>query len=777
MNMTSHIVKGLRLPLSAVTVLAVLLSPALAETISVSGNRRVDSETVRSYFTPNSGRYDKTSVDQGVKDLYATGMFSSVKVSRTRTGISVNVVENNSVASVLFKGNKRLKSDLLVGEIRTKAGSAFNQEFLNADVQRIKDIYQRVGRLNAQVEANVTQRENGRRDVVFNIVENERVGINSIKFEGNKAFSDGRLRDQMSTTESNWLSWLKTSDVYDGDRLSADMEQVRRYYLKKGYADVRLLGSDVQLNDKRTSYDIKISVDEGEQYRFGKVDIVSRLPNVNSDSLRRHLETSSGSVFNAESVEKTNEAMAFDLAKRGYPFAQVRPRGEKDAAGRLINITYVVEEGPRLYVERINVRGNTRSRDYVVRREFDLAEGDAYNRVLIDRAERRLRNLGFFKTVKVSQEPGSAADRVVLNVDVEDQPTGEFSVAGGYSTADGVIGEIGVAERNFLGRGQYAKIAGQLGQRTQGIDFSFTEPYFMDQRLSLGVDLFAKKSDLTRYAYYENETRGGQLRLGMPLNDQWTLTARYQAYEQSLDIPATYGGCSAPSAVVSRAVVDSCGESFVSALGYTINYNTLDNRLAPTSGWYAEFKQDFAGLGGNSKFIRSTGDTRYYHDLGGDFVLMGRAQAGHIAAWGDNKLKVLDHFFLGPTLVRGFAPSGLGPRDISAGVDSTKSALGGTAYAGGTLELQFPFLGLPKELGMRGALFADAGTVRDYRGKKSIAGTPLTVWESNGIRSSVGAGLMWNSPLGPLRFDYAYVLSSERYDRKQAFFFSGGTRF
>jgi outer membrane protein insertion porin family len=492
----------------------------------------------------------------------------------------------------------------------------------------------------------------------------------------------------------------------------------------------------------------------------------------------------------------------------------VRPVGQRDVATRTISLGYVVEEGPRVYIERINIRGNTRTRDYVVRREFDVGEGDPYNKVLMDRAEKRLNNLGYFKKVRITNEPGTGPDRVVVNVDLEDQPTGQFSIAGGYSTADGFIGEIALSESNFLGRGQYVRIAGSTGERSQGIDFSFTEPYFLGQRMAAGFDLYSKFSDNTQYSRYENRMTGGQLRLTLPFTDEFSITGRYSLFQQDLKIPnepgKPYNDCSiaipgytqlnpdgtprypncAWDGEASVALKEAAGRTVTSLVGLTFTYNTLDSNLNPRNGFYAELKPDIAGVGGDSRYVRVTGDARYYHELFEDVVGIARVQGGHIAGFGGNDLRVVDHFFMGSNLVRGFAPSGIGPRDLNG--DARSNAIGGTTYIGGSLEMQFPIWGLPRELGLRGAVFADAGTLFGYKGKTAFdvnfngtfdCNNPnvqpecVRLQDEKTIRSSVGASILWQSPLGPLRFDYAYALSKAYGDRTQAFRFSGGTRF
>jgi outer membrane protein insertion porin family len=490
--------------------------------------------------------------------------------------------------------------------------------------------------------------------------------------------------------------------------------------------------------------------------------------------------------------------MAIEVARRGYPFAVIRPRGERDPATKTVSLVYVIEDGPRLYIERINIRGNTRTRDYVIRREFDLAEGDAYNRALIDRAERRLKNLNFFKTVRITTEPGSAPDRVVLNVEVEEMATGEISVAAGYSTADGLMGEFTVADRNLLGRGQLARATIMWGQRARGFELSYIEPYFLGYRMSAGGSIFARRTLASSYYSYDSESIGTNLMLGFALTEEFGLQMRYSIYRQKITLPDALNNCiSSPAAPVNGGPgvtsTDPCfsdgeaslavrrelaqGAVLTSLVGYSVAYNTLDNNKNPTSGVYAEFKQDLAGVGGDVKFVRSTAEARLYHEVFNDVVGVLRVQGGHIAGWGGKDLRMLDHFFMGPNLVRGFAPAGIGPRDLTPG--TFQDALGGSLFWGVSVEAQTPFYFLPKETGIKGAIFADAGSLWGYKGPTSwsVTGETLTPADSRSVRASVGAGILWQSPFGPLRFDYAIPLKKEPYDRVQEFRFSGGTRF
>ena len=797
-----------------------LIPAAHAESVTVYGNHRVDTPTVQSYFKGT----DQASINKGVKDLYASGLFADIKVSGGRGGIIVTVTENNTINRVAFEGNSKVKTETLQAEIVSKSRGPFSPATVAADIERIKDVYRRSGRAAATVTSRTVDLPNGRLDVVFTVDEGGKTGIREISFVGNTAFSSGKLRDLMQTTEMNYLSFFKTSDVYDPDKISSDLELIRRFYLKNGYADFRVIGSDVHYDAERTGYIVTITVEEGAVYTVASVDVESHIPEIDGASLRGFLRLSAGETYNGNMVEKTTEALTKEVMRRGYAFSQVKPRGDRDPVTHTVAIAFVIEEGPRVYIERIVVRGNTRTRDYVIRREFELAEGDAYNKVLIDRAERRLNNLGFFKKVKISNEPGSAPDRVIVVVDVEDQPTGSLSLSGGYSTSDGFIAEVSVSESNFMGRGQFVKLAVSEGQYSRGVTFSFTEPYFLDHRIAAGFDLFAKKSDVSQYSFYNNFVTGGTVRFGLPITDEITFSPRYSVYRSDITIPNDtnhpYNDCQFPVPFVtpgtfgaalplgpfsncltngeaSLALKQAAGVTVTSMFGYSLSYNSIDNFKNPTSGVYAELKQDAAGAGGDEKFLRTSGDLRYYHTIyTDDIVGIIHLQGGDITALGGQQLRIVDNFNLGPSLVRGFAPNGIGPRDVSIGVDPSGNPLGGTKYFGASAEVQFPIWGLPRDFGLKGALFFDLGALFGYEGKTNFTpggfgactpqdqaplftqGTCVTLGgDTTKIRTSAGASLIWNSPMGPIRFDFAKAITKSQYDQTQFFRFSGGAAF
>ena len=803
---------------------------AVAQTVNsivVEGNRRVEADTIRSYFRPGpGGRLGPEQEDEALKAMVATGLFSDVRISHSGGRIVVTVAENPVINRVAFEGNKKAKDDQLQAETQSKPRGTLSRPTVQADVQRIIEIYHRSGRFDVSVSPKIIELPNNRVDLVFEIKEGDKTGIKDIVFVGAKAFSHGRLKDVIKTSASNLLSFLQTTDIYDADRIEADRDLLRRFYLKHGYADVRIISAVGEYDAAKKGFVVTFTIDEGSQYRVGTVDVVSNVRAIDPAVLRNQVKLSPGNVYNADLVERSVESMTIQAARQGYAFANVRPRGDRNFETKTINLVFVVEEGARAYIERINIRGNTRTRDYVIRREFDLGEGDAYNRALIDRAERRLKNLNYFKSVKITNEPGSAPDRVVVNVNVEEQATGEFSVSGGYSTADGLIGEVSIADRNLMGRGNYAKAALTYGERVRGFDLSFVEPFLFGYRMAGGIDLFARKNLASNYISYDSQTIGTNLRLGFALTEEIAFQPRYTFYQQKITLPFQYNNCQfsnfapatglAPGTGVnppaefggqdtqvnvpfgcyadgeaSLAVRKelAAGPVNVSLVGYTLSYNTLDNNRAPTSGIFAELRQDFAGVGGDVNFIRTAVEGRTYYEVINDVVAVFKLQAGGITSWGGQQLRMLDSFQMGPNLVRGFAPAGLGPRDLTPG--TTNDPLGGSLYWGATVEAQTPLYFLPKDIGIKLAVFADAGSLWDYQGPTSwnVTGETLQVGLNSPsmIRSSVGVGLLWDSPLGPLRFDLAYPITKycatpaggggEVCDRTQVFRFSGGTKF
>ena len=809
-----------------------------ASSIVVQGNRRVDADTVRSYFKVAPGEHlDSAKIDAGLKALYGTGLFQDVHISQSDGKLIVTVVEAPVVNRLAFEGNHRIKDEQLQQEIQSKERDALSRAAVQADTQRIIEVYQRNGRFDVTVVPQIIQRPNNRVDLIFQINEGEKTGIKHIVFVGNNSYPAWRLKDVIKTVESNFLSFLQTADVYDPDRIEADRDLIRRFYLKHGYADVQVISATGVYDPAQKGFVVTFTIEEGPLYHFGAIDIQSNVRAVDAQTLRSSLRMASGQIYNGEAIEKTVEDMTIELARRGYPFGQVRPRGDRNPTTRTIGVAFVVDEGQRAYIERINIHGNYRTRDYVIRRELDINEGDPYNRALIDRAERRLKNLNFFKEVKITNEPGSAPDRVVININVEEQSTGDFSIMGGYSTADGWLAEVSVQERNLLGTGRFAKAAVTYGEYVRSVELNYAEPYVFDTRSSVGLDLFAKETIANNYLSYGTESYGGTIKWGIPLREDLSFQLRYSAYEQKITLPSYLNDCNninpdlattfpTPAAMNApgspfAAAPQSCfyygqaslpvrvelaeGAYLTSLVGYGFSYNTLDNNKVPTSGVYVNFGQDFAGVGGDVAYMRTITDMRTYYEVvsdlvaslhlqGGDMLGFNTCAPGECASSG-NYVRMLDDFKMGPSLVRGFEPAGIGPRDITPG--TTGDNIGGTMYWGASVEMQYPFYFLPKDSGFRGAVFIDSGSVWGYKGESTYPATGeinglvmatappvpfpcqcgMQYADSPAVRASIGASLIWDSPFGPLRFDLAYPFLKQPYDRTQFFAFGGGAQF
>ncbi|TYC58615.1 outer membrane protein assembly factor BamA [Rhodobacterales bacterium] len=754
---------------------------AVASSIQVNGNTRVEDETVISYMTIVPGRsYSAYDVDESLKALYATGLFATVDISPRGGTIVVTVSENPIINRVSFEGNKKIKDGALETAVRSQPRSMLSRAKVQTDVQNILEAYRRSGRYGASVDPKIIERGQNRVDLVFEINEGDKTGVERISFIGNNSFSDGRLRDVVRTRESGLLSWLRSTDTYDPDRLAADEELLRQYYNKKGYADFRVVSVSADLDREQNIFYVTFTVDEGEKYEVGDVEIVSTIPNVDPDELRRLLRTRSGQTFNSLRVEQTVEDITLRVSEEGYAFARVRPRGARDYDNNTISLIYYIEEGPRAYIERINVIGNDRTREYVIRREFDIAEGDAFNRALIDKAERRLKNLGFFEKVAITTQQGGAPDRVIVNVRVEEKATGEISFGVGYSTVDGVVGDISISEKNFLGRGQFVKLAVGGGTDTQSYEFRFVEPFFMGRRVAMDLDLYRKVDDANDYRSFDQKKTGGGIGFTLPLREE-ELTVRlfYNIFQEENSDPdnesTSINNCNTNN--LSLAICDSLGTYLTSLVGYEFRYSTLNRNLDPSDGFYASFGQEFAGLGGDSYYIKTEAQARAYKEILADYGLVSSlsVRGGNIMAIGDERLRVSEQFMLGGNLVRGFENQGIGPRD-----GTTEDAIGGRFYFAATAETRFPFPVIPEEFGLSGAVFADAGSLwdadSDLVGLVEDNGGRIDSNDFN-VRASVGAGIRWQSPFGPLRADFAYPVVKDDADKTQIFRLSGGTRF
>ena len=733
--------------------------------VTVEGNKRVDVATVRSYFHASpDGRFDEAARDAALKALIETRLFENVSIERSGEKLTVHLHEAPVLDKIVFEGNKRVKDTELTPAIESKPRGSLQRATVQADVNHIVEAYKHLGRDDVTVKPVIIDRGSDRVDLVFEITEGAKTPVRQINFTGNTAFGKRQLAAVIKTSATNMLSFLLGGDVYDPDVVNADRELIRTYYRARGYADAVVASVNAEYDPATKGFTLTYAIDEGPLYRFGDIAIDCHVDGIDPEKLRRLLNMQAGAPFNGTALDKSNDKISAELAKSGYPFARAQPRYLRDADARRIDVTFAIEQGPRAYVERIDIHGNTRTRGYVIRREFDIGEGDAFNKGLIDRAERRLKSLDYFKTVKITTKQGSAADRVILDVELEEKNTGDFNISGGYSTTDGWLAEVKLGDRSFAGTGVALNSTFSYGQYARGFDVSATDPGFFGNRASAGIDLSAKQSDSSPYQSYGTENYGATMLIGTPLSEQLGVQWRYSISRQAVTIdPASLAA--APSIVVQQAA--ATGPQWVSAVGDTATYSTLDNPKAPANGFTSQLRQDLAGLGGDVRFLRTTEDFKYYHALNDDVVALARAQGGYITGWGGSQVPLIDNFFGGPSMVRGFAPNGFGPRDLTPG--TTMDNVGGSMYWATTAELQSNIPGVPAEYGLKAIVFVDAGSVFRYNGPTTFPGSTqsLQLANSNVLRSSVGAGLTWASPFGGLTVSYAAPITKASYDATQ----------
>jgi outer membrane protein insertion porin family len=746
--------------------------------VRIEGIQRIEPETVRSYLLLQPGDpWDVERVDRSLKALFATGLFADVNLVREGNTLVVRVVENPIINRVAFEGNSKLSDKELTAEVQARPRVVYTRTRVQNDVRRITELYRRQGRFAATVEPKIIQLPENRVDVVFEINEGPSTGVRAINFVGNRKFSDGTLRGVIETKESRWYRFLSTSDTYDPDRVAYDRELLRKFYLSEGYADFRVVSAVAELTPDRDAFILTYTVEEGERYRFANVDVDIALKDLPREAVLPLLTVRPDEWYNAEAVERSIAVLTDALGNRGYAFVEIRPEITRNREAHTVDIVFRVQEGPRVYVERIDITGNLRTLDKVIRREFLLVEGDPFNTTRMQRSKERIRNLGFFKKVEVTNVPGSAPDRTVVTVDVEEQSTGELSLGVGFSSSDGPLADIHVRERNFLGRGQDLRLGTVLSFRSQQVDISFTEPYFLDRNIAAGVDLFAIKTSPTASFFtggtpaYQQTSYGGALRAGYQINEDLRQTWKYTARSDNITNIASDA---------SLLIQLQAGQHVTSAIGQVLLYDRRDNRIEPTDGYFVSIGNDFAGVGFGVRFLRNKANVGYYYPIAPQWVLSLTGEAGYIFGWGGDPVFLQDEFFIGGDNLRGFQSAGVGPRDIVSG-----DPLGGTKYYLGTASLSVP-LGLPKELGLTGRVFSDFGTLWSTSIKNQTftpaqiaanGGITPVVKDSAALRASAGVGVTWTSPVGPIRLDLAYPFAKQSFDKTQFFHVSFGTRF
>jgi outer membrane protein insertion porin family len=729
--------------------------------IEINGNRSITADTIRSHLTFRAGEpYDPRLVDQSLQALFATGLFADVRFDRRGRDVVVTVVERPVIAKLDLQGNSAIAKSKLEPLVRLKPGGRYSPALAHADALRIRDHYRGQGRLLTRVEPRVSERQDGRVDVVFAITEGSVTKVDGIAFVGNRAFSERQLRDVITTSQSGWFDILKTAAFYDPERIEQDSELLRRYYLKHGFPDARILSADAIPNAEGTGYTVRFVIDEGEKYTFRPAEIRATA-GVDTASLQPTVMIKPGSPFSQEQIDASVEKMTLALSAQGHASMEVRAIPVRDAASHTIGIGFSIDQGPRVYVERIDIVGNTKTKDFVIRRQLRIDEGDAVNAFLLERGRARVQALGFFKSVALKRAAGSAPDKLILTVEVVEGDTRSLDYGVGYSLQERISGDIALTEHNLFGNGQQlsVKFVGSA-LRMQG-EVGFTEPRLLGSNYSGGFDLFYKDLNYTSQASYRSEKIGGDLRLGYPITEEWNGSVNYTFVRNTLYDVGSNASAAVKEAIPGFPSVNS-NTYYTSSVGYTLTYDTRDDKKRPSSGVYYSVSEDLAGAGGDVRYIRSVAEARGYYPVADGVTLVGRATGGTIAGWGGQDVRLLDLFYRGGESVRGFAIAGFGPRDL---LSANQDALGGKMFYASTAELLFHIPGVPDDIPLRGAVFADTGSL--WGVSKAAAGLPGLAGNALTPRASTGIGLGWDSPVGTLRVDYAYPILRQPFDKTQ----------
>ena len=833
--------------------------PAIIGRILVEGNQRIEARTVLSYLLVRPGdAFDEERIGLSVRALGATGLFADIQIETRGNDLVIRVLENPIINRIMFEGNNAVTTERLEEETEAEPRQTFTLSRVEQDVQRILEVYRRAGRFAATVTPQYKVLPQNRADLIFVIDEGPTTGVRSINFIGNEAFPDDRLRREITTRQSRWWRFFEKSDNYNPGQVEYDRSQLTEFYTNEGYADFRVISSVAELTPDRRDFYLTFTIDEGEKYNFGDLKVETQLEKLSGERLALFLPMKKGDQFRSKSIQDAIDSLTFAAGIAGYANVSIRPRETRDPVTHTIGITFDVDEGARVYIERIDIQGNTQTLDRVIRREIRVAEGDQYNPVQLDNAKNRIRSLGFFNPdkVEVVDEPGSTADRTVVKVKVEEQATGELAFSAGFSSQDAFLFSASAQQRNFRGRGQFLSARIQTTSRQQDVEFRFTEPKFQDRNLAVGVDLFMTQSDFFDIAGFQNNIVGAGGRLLFPLSDTDQLGLRYRLRSDNLQLDELQPGevndgtktdCTT-TAFFRSSLCDQRGERLTSSVGYTITMNRTNDYLEPTRGFNLNFSQDIAGLGGDVNYLRNEFEGSMYHGFAPGWTLRSRLELGYIESWGDEGIRINDRFFKGGNSFRGFDVAGLGPREVRYQFENSQScsvgdtsctvtpvalavgvappefsvprlnadgtqvvddsgrliydtvardangnvlppkvvplnALGGKAYAIGSLELAFPLPYVPEEFGLDGAFFLEAGTLgildesdRERRQQQN----PFTVDrvdDSASLRASAGISIGWDSPFGPIRFDFSKILASEEYDRTESFRFATNTRF
>ena len=729
--------------------------------VEIEGAQRIEVETVKSYLALSEGdTYDSDRADRSLKTLYATGLFSDVTIRLEGDRLIVKVLENPIINRLAFEGNKKIKDENLRSEVQLKPRLVFSRTKVQADVKRLLDVYRRSGRFAATVEPKVVQLDQNRVDLIFEINEGAPTYVYRINFVGNRFFPESELKQAIQTREERWWRFMTSDDTYDPDRVNYDRELLRRLYLKNGFADFRVSSAVAELTSDREAFFVTYTLEEGARYKYGNTRVDISLKDVKASDLQPLITARKGEWYNGDEVEKIVQNMTDALGTRGFAFADVRPGIKRNEKTHIVDIVFEVKDGPKVYVDRIDITGNVRTLDRVIRREFALVEGDAFNTAKIRRTQQRLKDLGYFEKVDITNTPSEAApDKTTVKAVVTEKSTGELSFGAGFSTVAGPMINVSVRERNFLGRGQEVSVSGAIGFQLSQVQLSFTEPYFLDRSVSAGFDVFRLTRNLQTQSGYDFQTLGFSLRSGYYLAEYLSQAWKYTLkQDQVADV----------SQGASIYVLEQAGYSMLSSIQETLAYDRRDSRIDPGKGYMIRVTDEVAGPGGDQYFARDAVGLKTYYTLADQFVLSSSADAGLMSPFNTHGTRIAERYFLGGDTLRGFAYYGIGPRDYGTG-----AALGGLWEAYGSTQLRFP-IGLPKDFGVLGEVFTDYGTV-GQTDQKSIAGSYIE--QNYGLRAASGVGISWKSPMGPIAIDFSIPWMKEDFDKTQIVKFNFGQRF
>jgi len=741
--------------------------------ILIQGNQRIDQTTVLSYLPIQPGdTIDPVILDVAIRTLTRTQLFADVQIGLQPNGdLVVKIVENPIINQVVFEGNSALAEKKLREEVTIAPRGIYTRAKVQEDVGAIIELYRLSGRISATVTPKLVQLEQNRVDVIFEIDEGPSTGLQAITFLGNQAFSDNDLRDVMVTKESRWYRLFSSNDNYDPNRLDYDREQLRKFYTNRGYYDFRIVSAVAELTPDDSAFGMTLTVDEGDRYNFGEITVVTENDRLNAEFLKLLIPIRTGQLYESDKIESSVDALTFAAGSAGYAFVDIRPSYKANPETDTVDVTFNISEGQRVYIDRINVVGNTRTIDPVIRREMMLTEGDAFNRTLVERSRNNLRALGFFKDVTIEETRGSAPDRTIVNVNVQEQPTGELSVGAGFSSVDSFVVNLGITERNFRGRGQNVVARAEWGSLRQQLDFRFTEPRFLGRDVGAGFDMFHSRYDFQEESSFDYRSTGAGLRLSFPINGYTRLSTRYFIKDDEIIVPSGY--CDT-NGVGSRALCEQVGASLNSSVGYTLQIDRRNDPIRATRGWAGSVRQDFAGVGGDVNYVKTEVEASTYYGITPNWIVSLNGQVGYVSGWSGDAVRINDRFFKGGNSFRGFETAGMGPRDLT-----TNDALGGNFYVVGSVELTLPNF-LPEQYGIKTSLFTDIGTlgVLDDRYKLTAAGVnDPSIVDELAVRGSAGLSIHWKSPMGPIRFDLSKIFLKEDYDRTESFRFSTSTQF